>query len=117
MRTRSKLSRGVFATLALALIAIAGCGSTTPIKTLLDDPGSYDGKTVRVSGTVTEAVGAMGLGAYRINDGTDTILVLAKTTGAPREGAKIGVEGVFRAAFTVGPETGAVIIEEKRATP
>jgi len=34
--------------------------------------------------------------------------------GAPREGAKVGVEGTFRSAFTLGTTTVAAIEETKR---
>src|SRR5438034_1308907 len=44
------ISRAALATLALGLLAVAGCSSTTPIKTVLDDPGRFDGKTVRIAG-------------------------------------------------------------------
>ena len=50
----SRRLAGLAALLALGLIA--GCMATaTPIKTLLDDPSRYDGKTVRISGTVESA--------------------------------------------------------------
>ncbi len=111
------ISRATLATLALGLLAVAGCSSTTPIKTVLDDPGRFDGKTVRIAGDVTGAVGVLGYGAYRLNDGTGSILVVTKGGGAPREGAKVGVEGVFRAGFTLGSETAAVIQEDKRFSP
>ena len=100
--------------LAVGIFVIAGCTSTTPIKTLLDDPGRYDGKTVRIAGEVTEAIGLLNYGAYRLSDGTGTILVVTQGGGAPREGAKVGVEGIFRSAFTFGTETAAVVQEEKR---
>ena len=108
------VSRVGFALLAVALLAIAGCNSTTPIKSLLDDPGLYDGKTVSISGDVTEGVGVLGYGAYRLNDGTGTMWVVTKQGGAPREGAKVGVQGHFRAAFTLGTQTVAVVQEDKR---
>ena len=102
------------ATLAVVFALVAGCTSTTSIKTLLDDPGRYDGKTVRMAGDVTSAVGVLGYGAYRLDDGTGSILVLTKSGGAPREGAKVGVEGTFRSGFTVGAETAAVVQEQRR---
>jgi hypothetical protein len=43
--------------------------------------------------------------------------VVTKGGGAPREGAKAGVEGVFRAGFTLGSETAAVVQEDKRFSP
>jgi len=107
--------------LVLALVgvaALAGCkAKVTPIKTLLDDPARFDGQQVNVAGDVTAAVGVLGYGAYRINDGTGTILVVTKDSGAPREGARVGVSGTFRSAFTLGTETAAVIQETTRYTP
>jgi hypothetical protein len=95
---------------------IAGCGGTQKIKNLLDDPAQFDGKTVQVSGEVTENVGAMGYGLYVVDDGTGVITVLAKQGGAPRQGAKISVKGMFRSGFTFGSTSMAVIEEEKRKT-
>lgn len=101
-----------------ALLLIAGCkGGVTPIKTLLDDPGRFDHQTVRVAGTVKNAVGVLGYGAYQLDDGTGTLTVVTKEGGAPREGAKVGAEGEFRAAFTLGSETAAVLVEKERYTP
>lgn len=102
----------------LATVALLrGCGGTMPIKTLLDDPGRYDGKTVRIAGEVKGAMGALGYGAYRISDGTGTLPVVSETSGAPREGTRIGVEGLFRAALTLGTETAAVVVEKRRYIP
>ena len=99
---------------SLALIGCKGGVPRTPIQTLLDDPGSYDGKVVNVGGEVSQAVGVLGYGGYQLNDGTASILVVTKTHGAPREGAKVGVQGTFRSAFTMGTTTAAVIEEETR---
>ena len=103
---------------ALALAALLGCKSNvTPIKTLLDDPSRYDKQTVRIAGTVGRSVGVLGYGAYQIDDGTGTLTVVTKENGAPREGANVGVEGEFRAAFTLGTQSVAVVIEKQRYTP
>lgn len=100
-----------------ALLLIAGCKGLTPIKTLLDDPGRFDKQTVRITGTVKHAVGVLGYGAYQLDDGTGTLTVVTKEGGAPREGAQVGAEGEFRAAFTLGTETAAVLVEKERFTP
>ncbi|HEY6866835.1 MAG TPA: hypothetical protein VI792_06240 [Candidatus Eisenbacteria bacterium] len=103
----------------LSLALLAGCkgsGQTTPIKTLLDDPSHYDKQTVRIAGTVTKALGVLGYGAYEVSDGTGAIPVVTQQNGAPREGAKVGVEGEFRSAFTLGATTAAAIIEHSRTT-
>lgn len=113
MRKTSRLLTVV----AVALFALTACRGTVPISTLLDDPGRYDGKTVRVKGTVNETVGALGRGAYRVTDDTGTIGVLAQQGGAPREGARVGVEGEFKALFTFGDLSQAVLFEKRRFSP
>jgi hypothetical protein len=35
----------------------------------------------------------------------------------PRVGAKVGVEGTFRSAFTLGTKSVAVLLEKRRRTP
>lgn len=105
------------AALLAAALGLSGCKEgATEIRTLLDDPGRYDGQTVRVAGKVTTSVGLLGYGAYRVDDGTGTILVVAQH-GVPREGAKVGVEGTFRSVFTFHDESGAAIEETARYEP
>lgn len=96
------------------LLLLAGCKGTTDIRKLLDNPAEYEGKTVRVAGTVKESAGVLNYGVFRLDDGTGTIAVITKVGGAPRQGAKVGVEGTFRSAFTLGTETLAAIEETKR---
>ena len=109
------IAQTVLAIAALGLIA--GCqGGSMKISKLLDDPGQYDQKTVRVAGAVKESMGVMGYGAYQIDDGSGSIVVLTKENGAPRQGAKVGVEGEFRSAFTYGDKTAAVILEKTRVS-
>ena len=116
MTLRSPARPLVAALLITALIAGCKSGGTTPIKTLLDNPGQYDRQTVRIAGTVTQTLGVLGYGAYQVNDGSAGIAVVTEQNGAPREGTKVGVEGEFRSAFTVGSTTAAAIIEHSRTT-
>ena len=108
--------RDIPAILLAASLLTSGCLGTTPIKQLLDDPSHHDGQTVRIAGQVTETIGLAGLGAYRADDVTGTIMVLSKEGGAPRRDARVGVEGKFRATFTLGPQTLAVVVESRRTT-
>jgi hypothetical protein len=104
----------LFVMVALAFVA---CNEkTTSIKSLLSDPGKYDGKTVRIAGEVQNSIGALGFGAYEVKDNTGTLPVVVEGGGAPSRGARIGVEGTFRAAYTLGTESRAVIVEHKRVT-
>ncbi len=110
------MSRRTLWLLPLVLLLTAGCrgGGTTEIRTLLDDPAQYDRTTVRIAGTVERSIGVLGYGAYEISDGTGRLPVVSQEGGAPREGAEVGVEGEFRAAFTLGTRSAAVVIEKRR---
>jgi hypothetical protein len=99
------------------VLTFAACQTkTTSIKTLLSDPGKYDGKTVRIAGEVQGSIGALGFGAYEVKDNTGTLPVVAQGGGAPARGTQVAVEGTFRAAFTLGTQSRAVIMETKRLT-
>ena len=115
-RTRFSPRRDWFFGMA-AVLVLRGCGGAVPIKTLLDDPARHEGKTVRIAGEVKGSMGALGYGAYRVSDGTGTLPVVSETGGAPRDGTRIGVEGTFRSAFTLGTETAAVLMETRRYIP
>ena len=116
-----RLSVNLLCSAALLSVAlVSGCRSdlqVSSIKTLLDDPSRFDHQTVRIVGTVTRSLGVLGYGAYQVDDGTGGIAVVTRENGAPREGAKVGVEGEFRSAFTFGATTGAAIVERGRYTP
>ena len=101
-------------TLAGTLLLLAGCAGITPIGELLDNPTKYDGKTVRVEGTVRESAGGLGLGAYQVRDDTGTLTVVSETGGPPRSGSKVGVKGRFQALITLGSRSLAVLREESR---
>jgi hypothetical protein len=111
--------RTLVAGASIALALLMGCkgGGITTIKTLLDDPTRFDKQTVRVAGTVGKSMGVLGYGAYQIDDGTGTLTVVTNEGGAPREGAKVGVEGEFRSAFTLGTTVAAALVEKQRFTP
>jgi hypothetical protein len=103
--------------LAITLLAATGCRKgITPIKTLLDDPSRYDNHQVRVAGEVIHGAGLLGYGAYQVRDDTGTLTVVSRGGGAPREGAEVVAEGTFRALFTLGPQSGAVLMETNRYT-
>ena len=100
-----------------ALLLAGGCTRTLSVATLLDDPSRFDGKSVRIEGDVRNPVGVLGLGTYQVDDGTGTIRVVAETGGVPRLGSRVGVEGNFRSAFTIGADTFAVLVEKRRFKP
>jgi hypothetical protein len=97
-----------------AVCVLAGCASVTPINQLLNDPSRYDGKTVRVKGTVKGAVGGLGVGAYEIKDNTGSLTVVSDQGDPPRSGANVGVKGKFQALLSLGFKSLAVLREESR---
>jgi len=101
----------------LVALLFSGCASVTPIGELLDDPGHYDGETVQVEGEARGGVGALGAGAYQIDDGTGTLTVLSDQSTPPRDGARVKVKGVFEALVTLGSRSLAVLREESRTRP
>jgi hypothetical protein len=104
------------AALTVLLVALAGCKGATPIKEVLDDPSKFGTNPVRIAGTVTEAASVLGVGAYKVKDDTGTITVISKTTGVPRKGAKVGVEGTVQSGYTIGTQSLTVMVESQRKT-
>lgn len=108
---RQRLSLGL---LLCVLPLLAACQGTLPIRKLLADPGEYNGKTVRIEGTVKGSVGALGQGAYRVDDGTGSISVVSQGAGVPTDGARVKVKGEFRSLFQIGSQSASVILEQER---
>lgn len=110
-------SRGALVGLVI-LAVLDGCAGTTSIGTILDDPSQFDGRNVRVQGEVTRSFGVPIVGGtYGISDGTGTLTVVTEGGGVPREGAEVRVAGIFRAVFTLGARTLAVLQERDRSLP
>jgi hypothetical protein len=114
LHTRRSIVR---ASLAGAVVLLAGCASVTPIGELLQNSSKYNGKTVRIKGQVRESAGLLGRGAYQIKDDTGQLTVLSETSAPPPTGSKVGVKGVFEALFTFGSRSLAVLREQSRSNP
>jgi hypothetical protein len=100
--------------LALTLVLLAGCAGVTPISELLQNSSKYNGKTVRIKGTVKESAGLLGRGAYQVNDKTGTLTVVSQTAAPPPTGSTTGVKGVFQSLLTIGSKSLAVLQEQGR---
>jgi hypothetical protein len=117
MMRRTGTWSGLLGVAAVIALIVGACNEkTNKVKDLLADPGKYDGQTVRIAGDVQNSIGALGYGAYELNDGTGTLPIVTEGGGAPARGAKVGVEGTFRAAYTLGVESRAVVVEKRRVT-
>jgi hypothetical protein len=96
------------------LLVISGCTGTTPIKTILDDPGLHNGKRVQIAGEVTKSPAIPGPESFEVDDGTGKVFVLSKEHRTPREGTKVVVKGVFYASISSKTQTFAAIVEGMR---
>lgn len=103
-------------TLGLFLAAmLGGCASTVRISDLMAAPHRYDGRTIRVEGTVTRSAGVLGMGGYEIDDGTGQIFVVAQGGGVPVQGARTRVKGRFESIFSVAGRSVAAIMQQAQS--
>lgn len=118
----------------MALWLQACATRSSSITEVLTDPGRYRDGDVTVAGKVTESVGFLGYGFFKVDDGTGTIWVFSRS-GLPRQGAQVIVTGsvkdiaVFDSPVTTkdGPllpdslaralRGGVLIIEATRSAP
>ena len=103
-------------TLAIGVaVVLSGCASTVRISDLLAAPQRYDGRTVRVEGTVTESAGILGVGGYQLDDGTGQIFVVAQGGGVPSQGSRTKVKGRFESIFNFAGRSIAAIMQEAQS--
>jgi hypothetical protein len=95
---------------AVLALAMTGCAPTR-IGRILDDPGHYRNRLVRVEGTVVASAGVLNTGAYQVKDDTGSIYVISRS-GVPRTGTRVQVEGpVVGGAELMGQSLGTAIRE------
>lgn len=97
--------------LLIGTFLFTACPQRESISKVLADPGRYRNKEVGITGTVTDSYGALGVGAYEIDDGTGKIWV-ATQRGVPSRGARVGAKGRVRSGFNLGGRSFATILEE-----
>ena len=107
--------------LSLSLILAAtsfltACPNRETISKINGDPSRYQNKEVAVAGTVSNSYGALGQGAYQIDDGTGTLWIVTRR-GVPSRGARIGAKGRVYTGFSfAGRNFGTVLEESDRRT-
>jgi len=107
------MARGVTRVAAGLLVAsLLACSGLFPmkIKTIKDDPRTWDGKVVTVKGKVATSLHLFGLKYYEIDDGTGTIPVVTKGA-VPKEGTTVRVTGRVDQAFAIGEKSLVVLVE------
>ena len=101
----------VFVVLIGATLLFTSCHSQANVARINANPARDRGKEVGIVGTVTNSYGAMGTGAYEIDDGTGRIWV-ATRRGVPARGSRIGAKGYVHNGFTFGGRSYGTVVEE-----
>jgi starvation-inducible outer membrane lipoprotein len=94
-----------------AVLLLAGCPSETTISKINADPARYRNKEVAIVGTVRDSYGALGQGAYEIDDGTGRLWVVTRR-GIPSRGARVGAKGHIYTGFNFGGRNYGTVLEE-----
>ncbi len=102
-----------FASLFLLASALflMGCPSQTTIGKVSNDPTRYRNKEVLIVGTVTNSFGALGQGAYELDDETGKIWVVTRR-GVPSKGARVGAVGRYIQGVNWGGRNFGSALEE-----
>jgi hypothetical protein len=112
-------SRSIVLSVFITLLAIGltGCPERKRIRDITADPGRYNNKEVTIVGRVTNSYGALGYGAFEIDDGTGRMWVVTEKYGVPSKGAVIGVSGRVLPGVTYeGRNFGTGLHESSRRT-
>ncbi|HYG82120.1 MAG TPA: hypothetical protein VD861_17100 [Pyrinomonadaceae bacterium] len=102
---------------SLSLLLLTGtllftaCPERQSINKILADPDRYHNKEVGIAGTVTDSYGALGTGAYELDDGTGKIWVVTRR-GVPSRGARIGAKGHVYTGFNLSGKNFGTVLEE-----
>ena len=105
------------ALLLIATLGLAACPQQVTIADIKADPGRFSGKEVAIRGPVTNSFGALGQGAYELDDGTGKIWVVTERGGVPGQGARVRVAGRVNTGVTfAGRSFGTVLRETSRKT-
>jgi len=97
-----------------------GCPEHRSIAEIERNPGRYQNKQVIITGRVVDSYGVSvpglgGGGAYKVDDGTGSIWVLATDRGVPAKGSEVGVQGTIGSGINwKGRNYGLGMYEEKR---
>jgi hypothetical protein len=102
-----------FSLIAFAVVFFTACPPHASVYQLTSNPARYEGREVTVTGRVTDSYGALGFGAYEIDDGTGRMWIVSRRGGGvPSRGARVGARGYVRTAFAFGGRSFGTVLEE-----
>jgi hypothetical protein len=102
---------GSMALVLAAVVLLTACPSQTTISKINADPARYRNKEVAIVGTVKDSYGALGQGAYEIDDGTGRLWVVTRR-GVPSRGSRVGAKGRVYNGFNFGGRNYGTVLEE-----
>jgi hypothetical protein len=102
---------GAASLMIVAVLLLSACPSQTTISKINADPARYRNKEVAIVGTVRDSYGALGQGAYELDDGTGRIWVVTRR-GVPSRGARVGAKGHVYNGFNFGGRNYGTVLEE-----
>jgi hypothetical protein len=102
---------GSISLIIAAVLLLTACPSQTTISKINADPARYRNKEVTIVGTVRDSYGALGQGAYEIDDGTGRLWVVTRR-GVPSRGARVGATGHVYTGFNFGGRNYGTVLEE-----
>ncbi|MGH9898186.1 MAG: hypothetical protein ACRD63_03635 [Pyrinomonadaceae bacterium] len=103
----------VFIPAFASLLLLTACPSQETISRINADPARYRDKEVAIVGQVTDSYGALGTGAFQIDDGTGSLWVITRGGGLPTRGARVGVRGRIYQGFNFGGRNFGLVLKEE----
>ena len=120
-RSRTECAVVCLAVLLAGAFVGAGCAARS-INDVMADPGRYRNRDVNVAGEVTESMGVLGKGFFKLQDESGSLWVFT-SRGLPRTGARVSSRGTIRDLASIGsvPESirravgsGLLLVESDR---
>jgi hypothetical protein len=100
---------------AAAVLFLTACPPRESIVRVTRDPGRFAGREITVAGHVTNSFGAMGSGAFEVDDGTGHLWVFSDHYGIPGRDARVAVTGRIEQGFSFrGRNFGTILRETHR---
>ncbi len=96
----------------LLSFGVTACPKQTTIAQINQDPAEFRDREVALRGEVVNSFGALGPGAYEVDDGTGRIWVITDR-GVPSRGAQVRLVGRVTSGVTVAGRTFGTVIRER----
>ena len=95
MRLSRVHNLAVFLVVLLAGAFVGAACAARSVNDVMADPGRYRNRDVNVAGEVTESVGVLGKGFFKLQDESGSLWVYT-SRGLPRKGARVESKGTIR---------------------